>query len=55
MAIPNTKLRLATIAIQFAAGVGLLTASYFTTETEWSNKLINATTHQQLITILKCV
>jgi len=52
--IQNTKLRLVTIGLQFVAGVALLTASYFTTDADWSHQLINTATQQQ-ITIKKCI
>jgi len=53
MTIQHTKLRLVTIGIQFVAGVGLLTASYFTTDSNWTHQLINTATAQQ-ISIKKC-
>ncbi len=48
MSLSHTKLRHVTIALQFIAGVGLLTASYLTTETDWTHQLINAATNNFL-------
>ena len=45
MTIKDTKFRHLTIALQLFAGIGLLTASYVTTEKGWTTQLLQAATH----------
>ena len=42
MIVQSTKLRRLTIGVQLLAGIGLLTASYLTTEEDWTNEFIEA-------------
>lgn len=54
MTIKGTKLRLMTISLQLIAGIGLLVFSYLTTDAGWTDKLINAATHQHPVVKHKC-
>ena len=45
MTIKGTKFRHLTIALQLFAGIGLLTASYVTTEQGWTTQLLQAAIH----------
>ena len=51
MVVKSTKLRKMAIGTQLIAGFGLLTASYMTTESGWSQELINAAVHSEQPTI----
>lgn len=42
MIIKSTKLRRLTLTLQFLAGVALLTASYLTTDQNWTNDFLEA-------------
>jgi len=45
MIVQSIKLRRLTIGIQLVAGIGLLTASYFTTDEGWASELLKATVY----------
>ena len=46
MVVKSTKLRRLTLGTQLLAGIGLLTASYLTTDSGWTNELLNSAVHQ---------
>ncbi|MFT5452970.1 MAG: hypothetical protein ACI9N9_002468 [Enterobacterales bacterium] len=47
MILKRTKLRHLALGTQFFAGVALLTASYFTTDSGWDKDLLNAAVHSE--------
>ncbi|PCJ48022.1 MAG: hypothetical protein COA74_10225 [Gammaproteobacteria bacterium] len=48
MVIKSTKLRRFALGTQFIAGIGLLTASYLTTESGWTNQVLNTAVQSEL-------
>ena len=51
MIVKNKQLRGITIGTQFVAGISLLTASYFTTESNWATDVLKAAVHSEHSTI----
>lgn len=47
MVLKSIKLRRATIGTQLLAGIGLLTASYLTTDSGWTEELLNSAIHSE--------
>ena len=44
MQVKSAKLRRFTLGTQFLAGIGLLTASYMTTDADWTEQLVKDST-----------